>query len=43
MDKIGADLDYSVNSIREKLQASVAQVHVPIGKESEFHGIYDVI
>ncbi len=43
MDKIGADLDYSINSIRTKLHASVAQIHVPIGKESEFHGFYDVI
>ncbi len=43
MDKVGADLDYSVESIKQKLGAKVAPIYVPIGKETEFNGYVDVI
>ncbi len=43
MDKTGADLDYSVQTIRDRLGAKVAPIYVPIGKESEFDGFVDVI
>ncbi len=43
MDKTGADLDYSIESIKQKLGAKVAPIYVPIGKESEFNGYVDVI
>jgi len=43
MDKTGASLDYSVQTIKDRLGAKVAPIHVPIGSESEFHGVVDVI
>ncbi|RDB31728.1 elongation factor G [Candidatus Similichlamydia laticola] len=43
MDRMGADFFGAVNSIREKLGASPVPVHVPIGAESEFRGIVDLI
>ncbi len=43
MDKTGADLDYSISTIRDRLGAKVAAIHVPIGKESDFNGFVDVI
>ncbi len=43
MDKLGADFDYSINSLRTKLKAKVAAIHVPIGKEIDYNGFYDVI
>ena len=35
MDKTGADLDYSIETLRSRLGAKVAAIHVPIGKEGE--------
>lgn len=43
MDKTGADLDYSISTLRSRLGAKVAAVHIPIGKETEFTGFVDVI
>src|SRR3972149_4894018 len=43
MDKIGADFTMSVNSIREKLQAHPAIVQIPIGADSTFEGLLDLI
>ncbi len=43
MDKIGADFEYSVNSIKERLGVKAAAIQWPIGAESEFDGIIDLI
>lgn len=43
MDKTGANLDYSISTIRDRLGAKAASIHVPIGKETEFNGFVDVI
>lgn len=43
MDKVGADLDFSFKSLKSRLGANVALLHVPIGKESDFKGFVDVI
>ncbi len=43
MDKIGADLDYSIKTLKDRLGAKVATAHVPIGKEVDFNGFIDVI
>ncbi len=43
MDKTGADLDYSIGTIRSRLGAKVAAIHVPIGKEGDFNGFVDVV
>jgi elongation factor G len=43
MDKIGADFEMSVKSIREKLLAHPVAVQIPIGAESSFKGLVDLI
>lgn len=42
-DRVGADFDKTVASIREKLGARPALVQLPIGKEDSFIGIIDVL
>jgi elongation factor G len=43
MDKIGADFYMSVDSIREKLGAVPLPLQLPIGAESQFVGIVDLV
>ena len=43
MDKVGADFEFSVNTLRERLGANVAAIQVPIGAEDDFEGIIDVV
>jgi elongation factor G len=43
MDKIGADFDFSFNSIRERLGAPAVAVQIPIGQASTFKGMIDLI
>src|SRR3954469_13917346 len=43
MDKVGADFDFSFNSIRERLGAPGVAVQIPIGQASTFKGIMDLI
>ncbi|MDR1940856.1 MAG: elongation factor G [Endomicrobium sp.] len=43
MDKIGADFFMVVNDIREKLGAVPLPIQVPIGAESSFKGIIDLV
>lgn len=43
MDKIGADFDYSVNTIKERLQANAHPIQYPIGAEDDFTGIIDLV
>ncbi len=43
MDKIGADFFGSFESIRERLHANPAALQIPIGAESEFAGLIDLI
>ncbi len=43
MDKIGADFEMSVGSIREKLHANPVPVQIPMGAEDSFSGIIDLI
>jgi elongation factor G len=43
MDKIGADFEFSFNSIRERLGAPAVAVQYPIGQSSTFQGIIDLI
>ena len=43
MDKIGADFEYSVNTIHDRLGATAAAVQWPIGSESDFKGHVDLI
>src|SRR3982750_1313834 len=43
MDKMGADFDFSFNSILERLGAPAVAVQIPIGQSSTFQGIIDLI
>jgi len=43
MDKTGADFEMSVESIRGKLLANPILVQIPIGAESSFSGVVDLV
>jgi len=43
MDKLGADFEATVEEIRERLGANPVIMTVPIGKESDFKGIVDLL
>lgn len=43
MDRVGADFLNAVQSMRDKLHANAIPVHCPIGAESEFKGMVDLI
>ena len=43
MDKIGADFEYALGTLHERLQANAHAVQFPIGAEDNFTGIIDII
>jgi elongation factor G len=43
MDKIGADFEFSVRTLTDRLGAHVAAIQWPIGAEDNFKGIIDLI
>ncbi|MDV7758380.1 elongation factor G [Liquorilactobacillus mali] len=43
MDKIGANFDYSVSTIKDRLQANAVAIQMPIGAEDEFQGVIDLL
>ncbi|MHB0859434.1 MAG: elongation factor G [Anaerolineae bacterium] len=43
MDRAGADLDRTVAMVRRRLGAHPVVVQMPIGRESEMHGVIDLI
>jgi len=43
MDKVGADFEMTVDSIRDKLLANPILMQIPIGAEDSFAGIIDLI
>ena len=43
MDKLGADFDFSVQSIRDRLQANALPIQMPIGAEDDFEGVIDLV
>ncbi|GAW99271.1 elongation factor G [Secundilactobacillus mixtipabuli] len=43
MDKIGADFDFSVQTIKDRLQANALAVQMPIGAEDNFEGVIDLL
>ena len=42
MDKIGANFDFSVKSLHERLNANAIAVQMPIGAEDQFEGVIDL-
>ncbi|CEA02822.1 Elongation factor G [Jeotgalicoccus saudimassiliensis] len=43
MDKIGADFQYSVGTVEDRLQANIHPIQIPIGAEDNFSGIIDLV
>ena len=43
MDKMGADFEASVNSIKQRLGVKATAIQWPIGAESDFNGIIDLV
>ena len=43
MDRVGADFWRTVDMIRERLRAQPLAVQVPMGRESEFRGVIDLV
>ena len=43
MDRVGADFDMSVQTIREKLAGNPVKVQIPIGAEDSFVGVIDLV
>jgi elongation factor G len=43
MDKTGADFEYSVKTIRDRLGVKATPIQLPIGAEQDFVGIIDLI
>ncbi|MGH3777900.1 MAG: elongation factor G [Pseudonocardiaceae bacterium] len=43
MDKLGADFYFTVSTIRERLGATPLVIQLPIGSESDFQGVVDLV
>ncbi len=43
MDKLGADFAYATGTIRERLGANPVMLQWPIGRESSFRGVVDIL
>ncbi|MBB6698065.1 elongation factor G [Clostridium algidicarnis] len=43
MDAVGADFYTCLNSIRDRLKANAVPIQIPIGQESEFMGMVDLV
>ena len=43
MDATGADFYMAVDTIKEKLKANAVPIEIPIGAESEFEGVVDLV
>ncbi|MBL8954883.1 MAG: elongation factor G [Myxococcaceae bacterium] len=43
MDRVGADFDMSVNSLREKLNANPIIMQLPLGAEEKHQGVIDLV
>ena len=43
MDRTGADFDYAVSTLRNRLYANVVTTQMPIGQEADFAGVIDLV
>ena len=43
MDRIGADFDYAVGTIRDRLKANPVPLQLPIGAEDKLKGVIDLV
>src|SRR5690606_30057475 len=43
LDRVGADFEYSLQTLRDRLGANAIAFQLPIGKEGDFAGVVDLI
>ncbi|MBV9075705.1 MAG: elongation factor G [Acidobacteria bacterium] len=43
MDKMGADFEHAIDTIRKRLNARPVAIQIPIGQEANFKGVVDII
>ena len=43
MDRVGADFDRTIDSIRHRLKASTVAIQMPMGSEDDFRGVIDLV
>jgi elongation factor G len=43
MDKMGADFEHAIDTIRKRLNARPVAIQIPIGQEAKFKGVIDLI
>ncbi len=43
MDKMGANFEYTLSSIKSRLGVNAKPIEWPIGSESDFHGVIDLV
>ncbi|MEX0877309.1 MAG: elongation factor G [Candidatus Spechtbacterales bacterium] len=43
MDRMGASFDFSFNSIKERLSPNAVAIQLPVGAESDFDGVIDLV
>ena len=43
MDRVGADYDMCIATMKEKLGANAIAMHIPIGSEGDFEGMVDIV
>ena len=43
MDKMGANFEYSLKTIKDRLGVNAKPIQWPIGAEAEFHGVIDLV
>ena len=43
MDRIGADFEYAVSTLTNRLYANAVPIQIPIGQEADFEGVVDLV
>ena len=43
MDRLGANFNYAVETVHDRLSANAVPIQIPMGAESEFHGLIDLV
>ena len=43
MDKMGADFEHAIDTIRKRLSARPVAIQIPVGQEAKFKGVVDLI
>ena len=43
MDRIGADFEYAVSTLTNRLYANAVPIQIPIGQEADFEGVIDLV